>query len=77
MLTRNYTVASSYGNTTSYWAINKYTDTANAWLVNRNGFTGQIPVEVAFAVGVRPVITVRNDLDITSGTGTWNNPYQI
>jgi len=40
-----------------------------------NNSVHTLPVTSASAI--RPVITVRNNLEITGGTGTWNNPYQI
>ena len=76
MLTKNYTTTSSYSNTATYWTMNKDKSTSYAWTVYNIG-EGGVNNGVTYYCGVRPVITVRNDLNITSGTGTWKNPYEI
>ena len=78
LLTENYTLASSQSNTSTYWTMSKYENNDLSWLVNRDGTTTDNNNGVSYKTnGIRPVITVKNDLDITSGTGTWKNPYKI
>ena len=75
MLTKNYTMPSSCDNVKYYWTMSKYTRTNLGWLIVHYGEATFN--EVMYEYALRPVITVRNDLDITSGTGTWKNPYQV
>ena len=74
ILTSNYTTTSSYNNAKGYWTMNQYTSTSRAWFV---GGLGDAYNDVANAIGVRPVIKVDTTLTISSGNGTWNNPYEI
>ncbi|MBP3461506.1 MAG: prepilin-type N-terminal cleavage/methylation domain-containing protein [Bacilli bacterium] len=74
ILTQNYTTTSN--NIFYYWTMNKYTnESKKAWRVYSNGFGMQH--SVYNGNGVRPVIKVKNDLTISNGNGTWNNPYEI
>ena len=76
MLTKNYTMASNYANTRNYWTMNIYTAGTNAWRVCEQG-NGYESVVTNDTRVIRPVIVVKNDLSITSGTGIWTSPYQI
>ena len=75
ILTSNYTKRSGNSNARNYWTMNKYTSTSYVWSAGYDGTVGRS--YLTSPNSVRPVIVVRNDLDITGGTGTWNNPYQI
>src|SRR5574344_2505923 len=76
ILTKNGTVASSYNNADWYWALNSYTgETSYAWTVSSLGSSDGVVLGRTYAA--RPVIVVNNSTQITSGTGTPGNPYQI
>ena len=75
ILTKNYTVRSSYSNAKIYWTMNKYTSTSNAWRVDDNGTAFNFGVTNTY--GVRPVIVVSTDTTISSGNGTLGSPYII
>lgn len=75
LLTKNYTLVSSNNNTKTYWTLNKYSTANSIWIVGDNGNSNNF--EITNDRSIRPVITVRNDLQITSGTGTWKLPYEI
>ncbi|HIT12101.1 MAG TPA: hypothetical protein IAB58_04850 [Candidatus Pelethosoma merdigallinarum] len=45
------------------------------WMVYDDGRTN--PSAVSNANGVRPVIMIPPDVQITSGNGIFNSPYQI
>ncbi|MDD3049325.1 MAG: prepilin-type N-terminal cleavage/methylation domain-containing protein [Bacilli bacterium] len=75
ILTKNYTVTSTYLNATIYWSMNKYTSASDVWFVNNDGNANNNGVTITY--GVRPVIKVKKDLTINSGNGTWNSPYKI
>ena len=74
MLTKNYTVVSSYNNIKDYWTMNKALNASQAWCVLGSGAFIRGKESVA---GLRPVIKVRNELTISGGNGTWTSPYQI
>jgi len=65
---RYFTVSPSYF--TSYYRY------ACVWLVLPTGNFG-ISVNVANSFGVRPVLNLKSDVQIISGNGTSQNPYQI
>src|SRR5574344_2404294 len=76
ILTKNGTVVSSYNNADWYWALNSYTgETSYAWTVSSFGSSNGVVLGSTY--GARPVIVVNNSTQITSGTGTPGNPYQI
>ena len=76
ILTKGYTTTSSYSNATTYWTMTSYTTNSSlAWYVNTSGYSYYS--SVSFADGLRAVIVVNSDVTITSGNGTWSNPYQI
>ncbi len=75
LLTNNYTSASNYRNVTSYWTMNSYNILSSDWLVFDTGNVDNQTYDTPF--GIRPVIVINSSVNITSGTGTWANPYQI
>ena len=76
MLTKNYTDSYKTGNTNFYWTMNKYTDEQKVWYIFPNG-NAVSNKNSSYKYCIRPVITVKNDLNIASGNGTWTNPYEI
>ena len=75
ILTKGYTTNSSYNNANYYWTMTPYTSSSLAWRVHYNGNANYNVV--SFSYGLRAVIVVNSDVTITSGNGTWSNPYQI
>lgn len=75
ILTKNYTVASSYNNVKTYWTMTP-NSASNAWSVSNYGYARN-GGGVTLAYGVRPVIKVSSSSTITKGNGTWNSPYEI
>ena len=75
ILTKNYTISSSDANTNTYWMMNKTLSETSAWRVRENGAADGSNVNDARSI--RPVITVKNSLNIISGSGTWKNPYNV
>ena len=81
MLTNNYT--SSYANEAgdNYWTMthikdeNGKVDTSYVTIVSRYGGLGS--AQIAAKHYLRPVIVISSDSQIVTGTGLWNNPYQI
>lgn len=76
ILTNNYSKTSSYNNSKNYSTMNKNSGTTYAWRVTSSGNISNYSVTTV-SNAIRPVIVVKSDLNITTGTGTWNNPYQI
>ena len=74
LFTKNYTTPSSYINATTYWTMTP-NGTFNAWSVNPAGSASNDGVTYTF--GVRPVIKVKTNLNISKGNGTWDSPYEI
>ena len=74
ILTNGYQETSSYNNAYWYWAMTPYSS-SDAWCVNDYGYVSNDAV--SSANGLRAVIVVNSEVTITSGNGTWSNPYQI
>ena len=75
ILTNGYKDTSSYNNAYSYWTMTPYTSSSSAWYVYEIGDANSNSVSNTY--GLRAVIVVNSDVTITSGNGTWSNPYQI
>lgn len=73
-LTKNYTVEWSIANVKKYWSITNGREPYGQYTIQPSG---QINDNNTRTACIRPVIVVEPDLNITSGTGTWDNPYQI
>ena len=63
-----------YGNNTPYWILTPYS-ASGVWYVNRNGEAGGN--DPSNADGVRPSINLKQNVVITSGDGTKNNPFTL
>lgn len=55
--------------------MSKYTSDSYVWHINFYGDYYQYSTSTGCSV--RPAITVKSDLEINGGNGTWNNPYEI
>ena len=65
---------------TTYWTGSPYSfypsgGHANAWLVNSSGYLYADWVTLLY--GARPVLNLSSNILISSGSGTYNNPYQL
>src|SRR5574344_493333 len=77
ILTKNGTTTSSYKNASSYWMLNSY-NTLNESVTENDGHALVTCVYGCdYFSAARPVIVVNNTTQITSGTGTPSNPYNI
>ena len=65
-------------NETYFWTINQDKD-KNVYYVNNEGNINNISKkdEIYFSYGIRPVITLKEDISIISGDGTKNSPFII
>ena len=75
ILTKGYTVISSYNNALNYWSITPYITNSYTWSIGGVGFSYYRDVSNLRAI--RPLIVINSDVTITKGNGTWSNPYQI
>ena len=75
ILTNEYNDISSFGNGTTYWTMTPYTSSSSVWGVLDNGLAIDNVVPIPY--GLRAVIVANYNVTITSGNGTWANPYQI
>lgn len=58
-----------------YWTITQYADSTNSW---RTLSTGRLYKDVyTNTQAIRPVIVIKSDVSVTSGTGLSTSPYQI
>ena len=74
ILTKGYTTASNYSNANEYWTMTP--DTANhIYIITDNGSSSYNMLR--FSSNIRPVIVIKSDVEIISGTGTFSNPYVI
>ena len=63
-----------YGNNTYYWTLTPYS-TSSVRCVNDDGrANGNSP---SYAYGVRPSINLKSNVQITSGTGTKEQPFEL
>ena len=65
-------------NETYYWTINQDKD-SNVFYINNEGNINNISKkeEIYFSYGIRPVITLKEDISIISGDGSKNSPFII
>ena len=76
ILTNGYTTTNSFWNNTYwYWTLTPYPKNSNVWCIYSAG--GANDYSNSFTYGLRPVIVIKSDVEITGGTGTFSNPYQI
>ena len=74
ILSKNHAASNSYNNAQSYWTTTP-SSASLTWRVHYYGFANSIGVMDVCAI--RPVIMIGPDVQITSGNGTFNSPYQI
>lgn len=73
ILSKNHTVNNS--NSESYWTATPYVYSSQDWSM---GFDGMMEsYSASTSLCVRPVIMISPDVQITSGNGTFNSPYEI
>lgn len=58
------------------WLANKKTD-KESWAMRDRVVPEYMEFSKDYNFGIRPVVTIKGDILITSGTGTKDNPYQI
>lgn len=65
----------SYLNNNEYFYLGNNNDEGKTWYVNDDGkATPNVGDEI---IGIRPVITIKTNIDYISGTGTKEDPYKI
>ena len=64
-----------YGNNTYYWTLTPYSSSYVRY-VRYNGI-GSNPSPSSASYGVRPSVNLKSNVQITSGTGTKSDPFQI
>lgn len=68
-------LSSSPATASDYWTITQYADSTNSW---RTLSTGRLYKDVyTNTQAIRPVIVIKSDVSVTSGTGLSTSPYQI
>jgi prepilin-type N-terminal cleavage/methylation domain-containing protein len=65
-----------YKNVYNYWTTVPDNNSTNVWVVNVGGSLGA-PVTASNSNHIRPVITLRNDVYIDRGDGTFNKPFVL
>ena len=74
ILTKGYTSTSSYNNARDYWTM---TTNRTVWSWSISEIDNADYKDVSDMHTIRPVIVIKSDVEIISGTGTFSNPYQI
>ena len=61
-------------NNTTYWILTPYNN-INVWYIDvfSNAYTNKLN----FESGIRPVVFLKENVIITSGDGTLNNPFEV
>lgn len=59
---------------TNFWTSNSYDDN-NSWYISEDGLISYSNNNIKH--GIRPVITIKNNIQLISGNGTIDNPYII
>ena len=76
ILTKNFTTKSDVNNGKTFWTITKFNNDFSSFIVN-SGANLNYNRDVDEVYSLRPVIVIKSDVEIISGTGTFSNPYQI
>ena len=63
-----------YGNNTSYWTLTPY---STSYVRNVNDYGYAYNITSARALGVRPSINLKSNVQIVNGDGTKNNPFTL
>ena len=75
ILSKYHTVDNSYNNVQTYWTATPYVYSSQDWSMD---FVGMMEAySASTSLCVRPVIMIGPDVQITSGNGTFNSPYEI
>ena len=74
IFSKNHTIINDSNSTYKYWTLISY-DQNFSWIVYSVSDVGKYSVN--FELAVRPVINISPEVQITSGNGTPNSPYQI
>ncbi len=74
ILSKNHTTSNSNSNAQYYWTATPITDLFAEFVLDSGSVDND---DVTLTWGVRPVIMISPDVQITSGNGTFNSPYQI
>ena len=61
----------------SNWLITRYTYNGNAYYIGNRGGLGTYENQWATGVGVKPVFTLKENVIITGGDGTLQNPFTV
>ena len=64
-----------YGNITSYWTLTPYSSSSVRYVGDAGSAGSYSPSGDSY--GVRPSLNLKSNVEITSGTGTKNNPFTI
>ena len=77
ILTKGYTTPSNFENANGYWTMtpHQHISASASWYVEWTGHADS--GGVSGVRGLRPVIVIKSDVEIISGTGTFSNPYVI
>lgn len=75
MLSINHAYANDSVRAKNYWTMTPYTSNTYSYIISNNG-TASYAVTTGTQY-VRPVINIKSNVKITSGSGTYNNPYKI
>ena len=74
ILTKGYTEISNYINSEVYWTMTTL-NKSDSWYITIHGQSEN--ASVFLGATLRPVIVIKNNVEIVSGNGTWSNPYNI
>ena len=74
ILSKNHTTSNSDTNAKTYWTATPYSDLFAGFVLGGGSVDND---DVTLTWSVRPVIMISPDVQITSGNGTFNSPYQI
>ena len=61
----------------SNWLITRYGNSANAYFIDNRGRLGGYENQWATNVGVKPSLNLKQNVIITGGDGTLQNPFEI
>lgn len=65
-----------YNSNNYQWTLSIYSSTpASAFVVCKNGYLASYGASYSYAF--RPIVFLKSDIEITGGTGTESDPYQL
>ena len=75
VITNGYKEVGGKNYASGYWSMTAHPNNRDIWFINYDG-TVEREISTSYR-SFRPVIVIKNDIEIIKGNGTWSSPYEI